>query len=130
MAGRSDCWSWPNCIRSLHSGDTRVGSCVDIPSPEHIRATIAISIVVEYMVLVGVVAFFHWDQPSGETTFIPQVTQTLVTEFHIHRRGRDCFHITSARLPTSRLGRPVAEGEVMSKNLELWCATSHASGGA
>jgi hypothetical protein len=29
-----------------------------ISSPEHIRATIAVSIVIEYMVLVGIVAFF------------------------------------------------------------------------
>jgi hypothetical protein len=64
------------CILTTHG--SRV---VWISSPEHIRATIAISIVVEYMVLVGVVAFFHWNQPSGDTTFIPQVTQTLVTNF-------------------------------------------------
>jgi hypothetical protein len=48
-----------------------------ISSPGHIRATIAVSIVTEYMVLVGVVAFFHgW---SDATT--PAVTQTLVTNF-------------------------------------------------
>jgi hypothetical protein len=47
-----------------------------ISSPGHIRATIAVSIVTEYMVLVGVVAFFHgW---SDATT--PAVTQTLVTK--------------------------------------------------
>ena len=52
-----------------------------IASPEHIRATIAVSIVLEYMALVGVVAFFHWNQEPGDTTYIPQVTQTLVTNF-------------------------------------------------
>ena len=52
-----------------------------IASSEHIRATIAVSIVVEYMALVGVVAFFHWSQQSGDNIFIPQVTQTLVTNF-------------------------------------------------
>jgi hypothetical protein len=48
-----------------------------ITSPEHIRAKIAVSIVVEYMVMVGIVAFFHgWGNDP-----VPQVTQTLITNF-------------------------------------------------
>lgn len=48
-----------------------------ISSPEHIRATIAIAIVVEYMVMVGIAAFFHgWGKDP-----IPPVTQTLITSF-------------------------------------------------
>jgi hypothetical protein len=64
------------CILTTHESGV-----VWIASSEHIRATIAISIVVEYMALVGVVAFFHWNLPPGDTIYIPEVTQTLVTNF-------------------------------------------------
>jgi hypothetical protein len=64
------------CILATHESGV-----VWIASSEHIRATIAVSIVVEYMTLVGVMAMFHWRQQSGETTFIPEVSQTLVTNF-------------------------------------------------
>ena len=60
------------CILTTHESGV-----IWISSAEHIRATIAVSIVAEYMVLVGVVAFFHgWRDVNT-----PAVTQTLVTNF-------------------------------------------------
>lgn len=47
-----------------------------IAEPGHIRATIAIAIVVEYMVLVGMAAFL-WTSP-GE---LPPLAQTFITNF-------------------------------------------------
>ena len=73
-----------------------------ISSAEHIRATIAISIVTEYMVLVGVVAFFHgWRDVN-----VPTVTQTLVTNFT--SIGGVVVAFFFGHLLTCRLVKPVA----------------------
>jgi protein-S-isoprenylcysteine O-methyltransferase Ste14 len=47
-----------------------------ISNPSQVRAAIAISIVVEYLVLVGIVAFFAHGAEQ-----LPAITQTLVTNF-------------------------------------------------